>query len=111
MPKGPQKKISADFTDLENQAPGEEGGLIPSTPEGHLKKGIGAVEADARDGLRRVEPGLAPGHHPPCLFASHMQGLNDGGIQGSAPSPSPQLGSLPPQENIPSPQARKSLAV
>lgn len=87
-PKGPQNKsFSADFTDLENQAPSKEGGLIPSTPEEHLKKCIGAMAADAGDGLSRGEPGLAPAHHPPSLLANCMRGLNDWADFRAVPRP------------------------
>lgn len=51
--------------DLENQAPDEERGLIPSSPEGHLMKCIVAIEAEAGQRLRGVGPELAPRDHPP----------------------------------------------
>lgn len=51
--------------DLENRAPDEEGGLIPSSPEGHLMKCTVAKEAEAGQGLRGVGPELAPKDHPP----------------------------------------------
>lgn len=52
-PKGPQIKISTDFTGLENQIPDKKGGLVSSTPERHLMKCNETVEADAGEGLRR----------------------------------------------------------
>lgn len=87
-PKGPQNKsFSADFTDLENQAPSKEGGLIPSTPGEPLKKCIGAMAVDAGDRLSRGEPGLAPAHHPPCPLASCTRGLNDRAAFRAVPCP------------------------
>lgn len=66
-----------------------KGGLNSKHTRGTPQEGLGAVEADAGDGLRRIEPGLAPRHHPPCPCASHMQGLNDWVASRAVPHPQP----------------------